>query len=140
MSYELRVTSYETKGKINTFYDLRVWKEAHSLIVSIYKITKDFPKDELFGLTNQIRRSAISITSNLAEGFGRETTKDRIHFYIISLGSLNEVQNQLLISKDVGYLDIENWSKLEGRIILVNKMLNGLIKKSRSYLITRNSF
>lgn len=140
MSYELRVTSYETKEKINTFYDLRVWKEAHSLIVSIYKITKDFPKDELFGLTNQIRRSAISITSNLTEGFGRETTKDRIHFYIISLGSLNEVQNQLLISKDVGYLDIENWSKFEGRIILVNKMLNGLIKKSRSYLITRNSF
>ncbi len=139
MSYELRVTSYETKEKINTFHDLRVWKEAHNLVISIYKTTKNFPKDELFGLTNQIRRSAVSITSNLAEGFGRETIKDRVHFYIISLGSLNEIQNQLLISKDVGYLSLENWSKLEEQIIIVNKMLNGLIKRSRSYFVTRTS-
>lgn len=139
MSYELRVTSYETKEKINTFHDLRVWKEAHNLVISIYKTTKNFPKDELFGLTNQIRRSAVSITSNLAEGFGRETIKDRVHFYIISLGSLNETQNQLLISKDVGYLSLENWSKLEEQIIIVNKMLNGLIKRSRSYFVTRTS-
>lgn len=139
MSYELRVTSYETKEKINTFHDLRVWKEAHNLVISIYKTTKNFSKDELFGLTNQIRRSAVSITSNLAEGFGRETIKDRVHFYIISLGSLNETQNQLLISKDVGYLSLENWSKLEEQIIIVNKMLNGLIKRSRSYFVTRTS-
>jgi four helix bundle protein len=139
MSYELRVTSYETKEKINTFHDLRVWKEAHNLVISIYKETKNFPKDELFGLTNQIRRSAVSITSNLAEGFGRETIKDRVHFYIISLGSLNETQNQLLISKDVEYLSLDSWSKLEEQIITVNKMLNGLIKKSRSYFVTRTS-
>lgn len=127
------------KEKIKSFHDLRVWQEAHKLVVVIYKITKNFPKEELFGITNQIRRAAVSITSNIAEGFGRETIKDRIHFYIMSLGSLNETQNQLLISKDVGYLNEKSWIDLENQIIIVNKMLNGLIKKSRSYFVTRNS-
>lgn len=74
--------------KIQSFHDLRVWQESHSLVVCVYKTTKSFPKEELFGLTNQIRRASVSITSNLAEGFGRETIKDRVHFYIMSLGSL----------------------------------------------------
>ena len=125
--------------KIKSFHDLQVWQEAHALVVLIYKVTKSFPKEELFGVTNQIRRASVSITSNLAEGFGRETIKDRIHFYIMSLGSLNEIQNQLLIAKDVNYLHEKNWSELENRIIIVSKMLNGLIKKSRSYFVTRTS-
>lgn len=125
--------------KIKSFHDLRVWKEAHQLVVAIYKITKNFPKEELFGLTNQIRRAAVSITSNISEGFGRETTKDRIHFYTISLGSLNETQNQLLIARDVGYLNNEHWNELEEKTIIVSKMLNGLIKTSRSYFVTRAS-
>lgn len=127
------------KNKIQSFQDLRVWQEAHKLAVSIYKITKTFPKEELFGLTNQIRRAAVSISSNISEGFGRETMKDRIHFYIISLGSLNETQNQLLIAKDVGYLGEENWNELAEQTIIVSKMLNGLIKASRSYFVTRTS-
>ena len=125
--------------KIKSFHDLRVWKEAHSFVVLIYKNTKSFPKEELFGITNQIRRAAVSITSNIAEGFGRETLKDRIHFYVIALGSLNETQNQLLVSRDVGYLKSDDWSKLEEQIIIINKMLNGLIKKSRSYFVTLTS-
>jgi four helix bundle protein len=129
---------YESE-KIKSFHDLRVWQEAHLLVVSIYKTTKSFPKEELFGLTNQIRRAAVSITSNIAEGFGRETTKDRIHFYIMSLGSLNEVQSQLLVAKDIDYLNEKNWLDLENKIIIVSKMLNGLIKKSRSYFVTRIS-
>ncbi len=127
------------KTKIQSFHDLRVWREAHNLVIAIYKITRSFPKEELFGLTNQIRRAAVSITSNISEGFGRETAKDRIHFYIISLGSLNETQNQLLIAKDVGYLDHKSWNELEEQTIIVSKMLNGLIKTSRSYFVTRNS-
>lgn len=127
------------KEKIKSFQDLRVWKESHLLAVSIYKITKKFPKEELFGIINQIRRAAVSITSNIAEGFGRETIRDRIHFFTMSLGSLNEVQSQLLIAKDVGYLSEKDWLNLENQIIIVNKMLNGLIKKSRSYFVTRAS-
>lgn len=125
--------------KIKSFHDLRVWQEAHLLAVSIYKTTKRFPKEEQFGLTNQIRRAAVSITSNIAEGFGRETIKDRVHFYIMSLGSLNEIQSQLLVARDVGYFHDKNWLELENKIIIVNKMLNGLIKKSRSYFVTRAS-
>lgn len=125
--------------KIKSFRDLRVWQEAHLLVVLIYKITKNFPKEELFGITNQIRRAAVSITSNIAEGFGRETFKDRIHFFVMSLGSLNEVQSQLLIAKDVGYLNEKDWLETENNTIIVSKMLNGLIKKSRSYFVTRTS-
>jgi four helix bundle protein len=123
--------------KIKSFHDLRVWKEAHTLVVQIYKITDKFPIKEQFGLTNQLRRAVVSISSNIAEGFGRETAKDRVHFYIISLGSLNETQNQLLISKDIGYLDKESWNELENQTIIVSKMLNGLIKSSKSYAVTR---
>lgn len=125
--------------KIKSFHDLRVWQEAHLLVVLIYGTTKGFPKEEQFGLTNQIRRAAVSITSNLAEGFGRETIKDRVHFYIMSIGSLNEIQSQLLVARDVGYLHDKSWLELENKIIIVNKMLNGLIKKSRSYFVTRAS-
>lgn len=125
--------------KIKSFHDLRVWQEAHKLVVLIYKTTGNFPKEELFGLTNQVRRASVSITSNIAEGFGRETIKDRVHFYVMSLGSLNETQNQLLIAKDINYLSDKNWIELENQIIIVSKMLNGLIKKSRSYFVTRTS-
>lgn len=138
MKYELRDTM-EEKEKIKTFYDLRVWQEGHSLAILVYKITKSFPKEEQFGLTNQIRRAVVSVTSNIAEGFGRASMKDRIHFYIMALGSLNEVQNQLLISKDIDYLKEKDWRELEEKVIIVNKMLNGLIKKSKSYLVLRNS-
>ncbi len=125
--------------KIKSFHDLRVWQETHLLVVLIYKITINFPKEELFGLTNQIRRAAVSITSNIAEGFGRETIKDRVHFYIMSLGSLNEVQSQLLVARDVNYLCEKDWLELENKTIIASKMLNGLIKKSRSYFVTRTS-
>ncbi|MEQ1561339.1 MAG: four helix bundle protein [Nitrospira sp.] len=116
--------------KIKTFYDLRVWQESHTLVIMVYKITKLFPKEELFGLTNQLRRACVSITSNISEGFGRRTVKDKIHFYTMAIGSLNEVQNQLFISKDLNYLKETDWRLLEERIILINKMMNSLVKKS----------
>ena len=88
--------------KIQTFKDLRVWQLGHSLVLDIYLSTKQFPKDEQFGLTNQIRRAIVSFTSNLAEGFSRSSYKEKAQFYSIALGSLTEVQNQILIAKDVG--------------------------------------
>jgi len=92
-------------GKITNFTDLNAWKEAHSLVLGVYKILKTFPKQETFALNDQMRRCAISISSNIAEGFSRQGNKEKIQFYFISKGSLTELQNQLLIAKDVGYID-----------------------------------
>jgi|SRR3989344_5778824 len=118
------------ENKIRTFHDLKVWQESHKLVIMIYKSTKSFPNEEMSGITNQLRRASISISSNISEGFGRRSIKDKIHFYTMALGSLNEVQNQVLISKDLNYLREKDWRDLEERIILISKMMSGLVKKS----------
>ena len=91
----------------------------------------DFPVQEQFGLTSQMRRSAVSVTSNIAEGFSRQTTNDKLHFYSIALGSLTELQNQLLIARDVGYIQIDELPKLADKSIVTHKLINGLIKSLR---------
>src|SRR3990167_3274875 len=98
--------------KISSFKDLIAWKEGHKLAVTIYEITKAFPKEEIFGLTNQIRRAAVLVTSNIAEGFSRNSSKEKIQFYSIALGSLSEVQSQILIAKDIGYLAGERYDSI----------------------------
>jgi four helix bundle protein len=123
----------ETKKKIKSFTDLEVWREAHILVLLIYKITKSFPKEELFGLTSQLRRSVVSVTSNIAEGFSRFSYKEKIQFYATALGSLTEIENQLLIARDVRYLDKNNFEKLSQQAITVQKLLNAFIKKSKSF-------
>lgn len=125
--------NYES-GKIKSFTDLNVWKEGYRLVLLIYKTSQNFPKEEQFGLTNQIRRAIISLTSNIAEGFSRNSYKEKIQFYSIALGSLTEVQNQLLISKDLGYINIKQFNQLSDISILVSKLLNGLIKKSKTII------
>ncbi len=127
MNNELR-----EENKIRSFTDLNVWKEAHKLVIMIYKTTKQFPKDELFGLTNQIRRAVVSVTSNIAEGFSRNTFRDKTQFYSIALGSLTEVQNQLLIARDVGYIDNKIFQEIGGQTVIVSKLCNGLLKSNRS--------
>ncbi len=114
--------------KIKSFTDLEAWKEGHKLVLMIYETTKRFPKEEIFGLINQLRRAAVSITSNIAEGFSRKTSKDKNHFYLISLGSLTETQNQILVAKDVKYLNQEDFNKIAQQTVLVSKLINGLIK------------
>jgi four helix bundle protein len=123
----------ETKKKIQSFTDLEVWREAHILVLLIYKITKSFPKEELFGLTSQLRRSVVSVTSNIAEGFSRFSYKEKVQFYTTALGSLTEIENQLLIARDVRYLDKNNFEKLFQQAITVQKLLNAFIKKSKSF-------
>jgi len=118
---------------IQKFEDLQVWKEGHLLVISTYLVTKTFPKDELFSLTNQIRRSAVSITSNIAEGFGRETYKDKAHFYQISLGSILELQNQFLIARDIGYMEEVKFYEIIQQVKKVEMLCRGLIKKSRTF-------
>lgn len=122
------------QSKIKSFTDLDAWREGHKLVLEIYSVTRDFPKEELFGLTNQLRRAGVSITSNIAEGFSRTSFKEKIQFYFISLGSLTEVQNQLLIAKDVKYLSIDKFESMAIHSIKVSKIINGLIKKSRSFV------
>lgn len=121
------------ENKIKNFRDLKVWQKGHNLAVSIYRITKNFPKEERFGLIDQIRRAAVSITSNIAEGFGRGTLNDKIHFYTMALGSLFKVQNQLLISRDVRFLDSAECDSLFNDTIEINKMCSILIKSLRNY-------
>ena len=117
--------------KIESFTDLVAWKEGHKLVLMVYSVTKKFPKDELFGLVSQMRRAAVSITSNIAEGFGRQYYTEKVQFYTTAQSSNIELQNQLLIARDVGYLDQLNFQRIADQSILVKKLLNGLIKKSK---------
>ena len=126
--------------KIKNFTDLNTWKEAHRLVLAVYKITQNFPREELFGLTSQIRRAAISITSNIAEGFSRKSYKEKSQFYSMALGSLTEVQNQTIIARDLGYIAEKVFKEIEELVIIVSKLLNGLIKKSKTMgVITHDS-
>lgn len=121
-------------GKIKNFVDLIVWQEGHKFVLYIYHCTKKFPTEERFGLAIQLRRSAISITSNIAEGFSRISRKEKNQFYSIALGSLAEAFSQLFIARDVGYLSMEEFNVLENKIIFIRKLTLGLLKSSRKYL------
>lgn len=123
--YIMQNAEYKT---IKSFTDLNAWKEGHLLVITIYKMTKLFPSNENFGLTNQIQRAAVSITSNIAEGFSRHSNKEKIQFYYTSLGSLTEVQNQLLISRDLGYINPIIFKEIAIKTVTISKLINGLIK------------
>ena len=117
---------------IKKFTDLDAWKINHKLVVEIYKLTKGFPRDELFVLVSQMRRAAVSITSNIAEGFGRGSRIDKIHFYQISRGSLYELESQILVSRDVGYITDKICEQLLEKIADGTKILHGLIRSADS--------
>ena len=108
------------------YQELKVWKKAYDLCLEIYKITNTFPASEKYGLTSQIRRSAISIPSNIAEGHERQHLKEYIQFLHVALGSIAELGTQIMISKDIGYLSEESFVKIESEIVEIGKMLNGL--------------
>ena len=121
--------NYENNGgvnKIKNFTDLNAYKEAHKLVLIIYKFTAKFPKEERYGLINQMRRATVSITSNIAEGFSRNTIKDKCQFYTLAQGSLTELQSQLLISRDLSYLTREDFNQIANQTVIVNKLINGL--------------
>ena len=140
MNNELGIVE-NARGQIKTFTDLDAWKIGHEIVLETYKVTKTFPKDELFALTSQMRRCVVSITSNIAEGFSRQSYKEKLQFYSISQGSVTELQNQVLIARDIGYLDNEIHNKLLkltlnglfNKLVTLQKILNGLIKKTRSF-------
>lgn len=120
--------------KINSFTDLHVWQEGHILVVSIYKITKLFPREELYSLVDQMRRAASSVTANIAEGFRRNSYTDKLHFYYQANGSLLEVKNFLLIANDVGYLDEKQTEELINQLDKTHKLLQGFILKTKTFI------
>jgi len=117
--------------KLQKFTDLKAWQEAHKLVLLAYKYAKHFPSTEVFVLTNQMLRSAISVTSNLAEGFGRRSLKEKARFYYQSQASLVELQNQFIIARDVGYVKLSEYEVFENQFVLVHKLITGLIKGLR---------
>jgi four helix bundle protein len=121
-------------SKIKTFTDLDAWKEGHALVLMVYKMSKNFPKEETFGLVSQMRRCVVSITSNIAEGFSRQSYREELQFYSISLGSTTELQNQLLVSRDVGCITEEEFRKIAKQSVKVHKIINGLIRSSKTII------
>jgi four helix bundle protein len=113
---------------LRNYKDLKVWQRSYELCIDIYKITKGFPKEETYGLTSQIRRSAVSVPSNIAEGYGRKTTSDYIRSLYIAYGSNCELETQILLSGDLGYIEAGELKKLQDGIGEVERMLKALIK------------
>jgi len=116
---------------MTTHKDLNVWKKSMNLVVLVYKVTGQFPKEELFGLVSQMRRAAVSIPSNIAEGHGRNSEKELTRFLYISLGSASELETQLLLSKELGFLNNESFNDLSNLNNEVIKMLTSLIRSKK---------
>ena len=116
-------------GTINSYKDLLVWQKGIFLVVMVYKLVKTFPKEELFALTSQIKRAAVSIPSNISEGYGRNTDKSLSHFLDISRGSLNELETQLIIAKELDFItDFDSYNEVLSLITEESKMINAFSK------------
>jgi four helix bundle protein len=111
---------------MNNYKELKVWQSAIKLVIGIYKITEEFPQHEIYGLTSQLRRCAVSIPSNIAEGCGRNTNKDFNHFLTIALGSTCELETQLIIANKLSYFSDKTFKESCDRIYEIQKMINGL--------------
>ena len=116
---------------MKTHKDLEVWKNGITLVTDIYQITKNYPKEEVYGLTSQIRRAAVSIPSNIAEGAARNYEKEFIQFLYIAFGSLSELETQLIISMNLHYIEPNQFEELNNKISILRAQLKGLI----NYLI-----
>lgn len=118
--------------KIKKFTDLHTWQQGHKLVLMVYKITDKFPDKEKYSLIDQMRRAAVSLTSNIAEGFSRRSSKEKNRFYDMAQASLVELQNQFIISKDVEYISNEEFRTLADQSVVVSKLLNGLMKSTKN--------
>ncbi|MFH1479871.1 MAG: four helix bundle protein [Pseudomonadota bacterium] len=113
---------------LKNYKELKIWQKSYELCLEIYRITKGFPKEERYGLTSQIRRAAVSVPSNIAEGYGRKTTPEYIRFLYIAYGSNCELETQILLSGDLGYIETGKLEILLEGIGEVERMLKALIK------------
>lgn len=116
--------------KIKTFQDLNVWQESRRLFFIVYNLTLKFPKQEVFNSVSQMRRAAMSVSSNIAEGFGRSSKPDKLHFYIMARGSLTELQNQVILTTDVALVTQGDKKTALEQSEITHKLLTGLIKST----------
>ncbi len=114
---------------MRNFRELQIWQKSHQFTLKTYLFTKNYPKEELFGLTSQMRRSSASIPTNIAEGCGRNTNPDFKRFLVIASGSSAELEYQLILSKDLDYISELTFNKLEKELIEIRKMIHSFIKK-----------
>jgi len=117
---------------IKSYKDLDVWKKSVELVKRVYSATQNFPKEEIYGLTNQIRRSVISISSNIAEGKSRQHVNEYIQFLYIGLGSCAELESQITVAKELGYLNNEAEKEIMGELDYIGRMFTNLIKSLRA--------
>ena len=115
-------------NKIKTYKDLLIWQKGMEIVKAIYMLCKEIPNEELYGLQSQVKRSAISIPSNIAEGWGRNYTKSYIQFLKYSRGSLLELETQVIIARELGFISAESYNKTQGLITEESKMINAFIK------------
>ena len=116
---------------MNSYRDLIVWQKSFALAKEIYRLTESFPKSEVYGLSSQLRRAAVSVVSNVAEGFSRKSFKENRQFLSFAFGSTSEVETQLLLAKDLGYAIVSEFVCAEGLLLEVRKMLNVMLRNSK---------
>jgi four helix bundle protein len=121
-------------GRNGGYRDLIVWQRAMELVVEVYRCTKGFPREEMFGLAAQMRRAAVSVPSNIAEGKGRYSQKELVQFLFHARGSLLELQTQITVAERLGYLSESDAIDLEGRSAMVGRLLNGLVHRFKPSL------
>jgi four helix bundle protein len=125
--------------KINRFSDLTVWQKAHELTLATYKLTEKFPRSEQFGIVSQLRRSAASVSANIAEGFGRRTTKELLRCLQISRGELEETRYFLILSRDLNHISPAEFESMNGRCDSVGQLINALGRSLKNRLYTKES-
>ena len=126
--FRFSVKMQTTKSKSRSYRDLEVWKLSINLVKEVYLITHKFTSSEIFGLTNQIRRAAVSIPSNIAEGQGRNSAREFKQFLAISVGSVAELETQLIIANEIGYLNLEELNLFLASLDRIRKIIKGLSK------------
>ena len=120
--------------KINRFSDLTVWQRAHELTLETYRLTEKFPRSEQFGIISQLRRAAASVSANIAEGFGRRTTKELLRCLQISRGELEETRYFFILSRDLGYISATEFENMNGRCDSVGQLINALGRSLKNRL------
>lgn len=120
------------------FKNLKVWRKAYELTIEIYRCTRKFPRDEIYGLTSQTRRASASIGANLAEGCGRRSDAEMKRFAQIARGSANELEYHLLLARDLKFLSPDEFSELEARILEIQRMLAALVQRLQATVLARS--
>ena len=119
---------------IHSYQDLKVWQFGMDLAVAVYQLTQDFPKQEIYGLASQLRRAAVSVTSNIAEGAARDSTKEFLNFLSIALGSLAEIETQLILAQRLSYLSEQDLQICLSKTSEIGRMVRGLQKALKAKL------